>query len=75
MDSKYLKIDICKFYELCVRRLSEDDFLKAVFCDEVLDIIFDFMNAQEKDWTVSCLIIIGEIVAIKGADIYIKYLT
>ena len=62
-------MDICKFYEICVRGLSEDDFMKAVFCDEVLDIIFNFMKVQDKDWTVSCLILIGEIVAIKGSDV------
>ena len=44
LDNKYLKMDICKFYEVCVKSLSEDDFVKAVFCDEVQDIIFDFMK-------------------------------
>jgi len=62
-------MDICKFYELCVRGLCENDFMKAVFCDEVLDVIFDFLKVQDKEWTVSCLIVIGEIVAIKKSDV------
>ena len=71
---KELKYDICIYLENCQKYLSEIDFIKAVFCDEVVEIIFNVLKAKNKDCTVSCLVLIGEIVAIKGADVQMKYL-
>lgn len=64
-----MKFDICIYLENCQKYLSENDFMRAVFCDEIIEIIFGVLKVNNKDCTVSCLVLIGEIVAIKEADV------
>jgi hypothetical protein len=40
--------------------------MRLVFKDEIIEIVFGVLKANDKDCIVSCLVLIGEIVAIKG---------
>ena len=71
---KDLKKFICEFFKQCHKCWSQKVFLDTMLCQEIEKILFFILKPVEKETIVSCLIIIGELIALNNPDLYMKYL-